>query len=94
VHKVCALLEERFVKFSGVDGALNIPEANDFMGVHSALKSSVDDFEQITGKRPALQNITESFTTTASGGGIIVGFVDLRLIRQLSAQGLLEVSDV
>jgi hypothetical protein len=100
VHTVCALLEEKFVEFSRADRALNIAEptifadANEFVGVHIALKSLVDNFEQVTGKRPALQNIKANSTTTAPGGGIVVGSVNSTLIRQLSAQSLLDVSDV
>jgi hypothetical protein len=98
--QVRALLEEKFVDINGGVGSLNIAEAtifvdaDDYVGVHIALKSLVNDFEQITGKRPALQNITANSTGTAAGSGIIVGSVDSRLIRQLSVQSLVNVSDV
>jgi hypothetical protein len=98
--QVRALLEEKFVDFNAGDGSLNMAEAtifvdaDDHVGVHIALKSLVNDIEQITGKRPTLRNITATSTAKASGGGIIVGSVDSRLIRQLSAQSLVDVSDV
>jgi hypothetical protein len=98
--QVRALLEEKFVDFNGGDGSLSIVEAtifvnaDDYVRVHIALKRLVNDFEQITGKRPVLENITANSTITASGGGIIVGSVDSKLIRQLSAHTLVDISDV
>jgi hypothetical protein len=95
-----ALLEEHFVGFEPEDQSLNVAgatilaDADDFTGVHIALRTLVDDFEQITGIRPALKNATANSTSSASEAHIIVGSVGSTLVRQLSAERRLDVSDV
>lgn len=99
-YTVHALLEENFVSFEPGDqtldiaGATIIADADDFVGIHIALKSLVDDFEQITGTRPALKNVTTNSTISNSPTGVIIGSVGSRLIRQLSAEKVLDISDV
>lgn len=99
-YTVHALLEESFVGFEPGDqtldiaGATVIADADDFVGIHIALKSLVEDFEQITGTRPAFNNVTANSTISTSATGIIVGSVESRLIRQLSAERGLNISDV
>jgi hypothetical protein len=97
---VHALLEEKFVGFEpegqtlDIAGATLIADADDFLGIHIALKSLVEDFEQITGTRPALNNATTNSTVPASATGVIVGSVGSKLIRQISAEKGLDISDV
>ena len=105
-HAVLALLEEKFVSFVSGNGSLDIAgatilaDADDFVGVHIALNSLIHDYEQITGKRPALRNMTANSTalgnTTipASRSSIIVGSLDSPLIQQMSARGVLDISDI
>jgi hypothetical protein len=99
-YTVHALLEEKFVGFEPEDqtldiaGATLIADADDFLGVHIALKSLVEDFEQITGIRPAFNNATTNSTVPASATGVIVGSVGSKLIRQISAEKGLDISDV
>jgi hypothetical protein len=97
---VHALLEENFVSFEHAEGLLDLAgatilaDAEDFVGVHIALKSLAGDFEQIMGRRPEVLNITANATLSVSGNAIIVGSVSSTLIRRLSSQGVLDVSDV
>ncbi|KAI4636186.1 hypothetical protein J4E83_001140 [Alternaria metachromatica] len=95
-----ALLEEKFVGFEPGDQALDvagatvIADADDFVGIHIALNSLVNDFEQIAGTRPALKNATTNSTFSTSSTGIIVGSVGSRLIRHLSSEKGLDISDL
>jgi len=99
-YTVHALLEEKFVGFEPGDLALDIAsatiiaDADDFVGIHIALNSLVDDFEQITGTRPALSNATTNSTISTSATGVIVGSVGSRLIRHLSSEKGLDISDL
>ena len=87
LHSVHALLEEKFVSSEAEQNALNLTEAviiadpDDFVGVHIALKSLVDDLGQITDNRPLLQNGTTGTRANASGSGIIVGSVASSLVQ-------------
>lgn len=96
-----ALLEEKFVTFSpstkasiNIAGASIVADAKDFVGIHIALKSLATDLEQITGSRPSLLNATSNTTISGSATSIIVGSADSALIRELSASGLFDSSDV
>jgi hypothetical protein len=95
-----ALLEEKFVSFSAGNGTLNIvgatvlADADDFVGVHIALRSLVADLEQITGTKPLYWNYTANATVPDTDRSIIVGSVNSTLIRALAARGILEVSDI
>jgi hypothetical protein len=97
---VNGLLDEKFVSFEHAEGLLNLAgatilaDAEDFVGVHIALMSLAGDFAQITGRRPEVLNVTANATLSVSGSAIIVGSVNSALVRQLSAQGILDVSDV
>lgn len=106
---VQALLEEQFISFEAGKNSLDISSAtiiadsHDFVGVHIALKSLVYDFEQITGRRPSLQNITANITTTgrpnlqrsqSSDVHVFIGSLNSSLIHGLSSQGFLDVSDL
>lgn len=105
-HVSHALLEEKFVSFTPGNGSFDIAgatilaDADDFVGVHIALKSLVRDFEQITGKRPTIQNVTANSTTLAnntllgSGSAIVIGSVNSSLIRQLSGRNVIDVTDI
>ncbi|KAF1912642.1 hypothetical protein BDU57DRAFT_583107 [Ampelomyces quisqualis] len=93
-----ALLDESIVSFAAGNGSLDITRAiivadpEDAVGIHIAVKSLVNDFEQITGLRPRCQNYTINTTIPKITSSIIVGTVDSPLIRSLSARGLLDVS--
>jgi hypothetical protein len=94
-----ALLDESFVSFVGngsldIAGATIFADPKDAAGIHIAVKSLVDDFEQITGSRPHYQNYTVNTTLPSVTSSIIVGTVDSQLIQSLSARGLLDVSKV
>lgn len=95
-----ALLEEKFVSFTGGNESLDIArativaDAGDYVGVHIALKSLADDFKQITGAQPTLRNYTVNSTQSGATSGIIVGSVSSTLIRDLSARGHMDVSDI
>lgn len=95
-----ALLEEKFVSFAAANNSLDIAgativaDAADYVGVHIALKSLVNDFKQITGTQPVLRNHTINSTQPGATSGIIVGSVSSTLIRDLSARGIVDVSDI
>ena len=105
-HICHALLEEQFISFAPGNGSLDIAgatilaDANDFVGVHIALNSLVKDLEQITGIKPAVQNITSNSTVPrnstlpTSGSTIIVGSANSSLIRQLSERHVIDVADI
>jgi hypothetical protein len=99
-HSTHALLEEKFVGFSSENASLDIvgatilADADDFIGVHIALKSLVADFEQITGTKPSCQNYTANSTISNVDKSIIVGSVNSTLIRELAARGVLDISDI
>ncbi|PVI01278.1 glycoside hydrolase family 115 protein [Periconia macrospinosa] len=101
-----ALLEEQFVTFNASNSALNlvgatiIADAEDFVGVHIAVKSLGRDVAEITGTTPELHNVTTN--STFSGGlpvgngstAIIVGSLNSSLIRHLAANDLIDISDI
>lgn len=108
-HAAQALLEEKFISFEAssdsfdISSAIIVADPTDFVGVHIALKSLINDFEQITGRRPSLQNVTANLTTIGnpifpanqpSDDYIIIGSLNSSLIRRLSSQGILDVSDI
>lgn len=107
-HTTQALLEEKIVSFTKENNTLDIArativaDAEDFVGVHIALKSLVLDFEQITGNRPRLQNATTQFNASRvsqlslgdADAHIIIGSVQSSLIKGLSAGGAFDVSDI
>lgn len=105
-HLTLAILEEPFIGFTAQNGSLDIAGASivvgvdDFIGIHIAVKSLINDLEQITGVRPEVRNLTINATlwreSTASrlDSAIIVGSANSSLIRQLSAKGAINVSDV
>jgi hypothetical protein len=88
LHPAYALLEEKFVGFDRINGSLNIAgatifsDADDYVGIHIALKSLVNDIEQITGKRPVSRSLLKS-TRPVSGSSIVVGSLDSPIIRRL-----------
>ncbi|KAF2830956.1 hypothetical protein CC86DRAFT_341463 [Ophiobolus disseminans] len=100
LHTAFALLEEKFVGFNGKNGSLNIAratlvvDADDYVSVQIALKSLASDLEQITGRRPPIQNYTANSTASYAGNSIIVGSANSSLIRTLSARGVLDISDL
>jgi len=71
-----------------------VADANDYVGVHIALKSLANDLEQITGTRPAIRNLTLNSTQSVPAASLIVGSVNSTLIRSLSARGIVDVSDI
>lgn len=101
-----ALLEEKFVDFVAGNGTLDIAgasiiaDANDFAGVHIAIKSLGDDLEKITGVRPEIRNVTGNSTSggnstrPATDRAIIVGSLNSTLIRQLSGNGVIGIADI
>ncbi|KAF2873902.1 hypothetical protein BDV95DRAFT_593196 [Massariosphaeria phaeospora] len=101
-----ALLEEKFVSFTTGNGSLDIVgatiivDANDFASVHIAVTSLATDFEQITGTKPHVRNVTSNSTSPgnvslANGStAILVGSLESSLIRELSARGVIDVSDL
>jgi hypothetical protein len=103
---VFALLEEKIVSFAPGNGSFDIAgatilaDAEDFVGVHIALKSLVNDLEQITGTRPAFRNITSNSTvfgnstSLASGPAIIIGSTKSSLVRELSNRNVVDISDI
>jgi hypothetical protein len=99
-HTVCALLEEKFVDFISGNASLDIAratilaDAGESVGVHIAVKSLVDDFEQITGTRPLSLNHTNNSTFSNLTNYIVVGSVSSTLIRELSARGVFDISDI
>lgn len=100
VYAADALLDENFVNFTAGNGSLNIAgativaDSKDATGIHIAVKSLVDDLEQITGVRSPCQNYTANTTLPGITSSIIVGNVDSSLIQSLSVRGLLDVSKV
>lgn len=98
---VGALLEERLVSHSPDAGALDIANArivadqDDYVGVHIALRSLQDDYEQITGTRPDILNTTAtSLDILRPGNSILVGSLQSALIQRLSSAGILDVEDL
>jgi hypothetical protein len=85
MHVSHALLEEKFMSFTlgndsfDIAGATVSADANSFVGVHIALKSLVDDPEQITGTRPVVQDATVNSTTpdyivvSGTGTDVVIG---------------------
>jgi energy-converting hydrogenase Eha subunit C len=100
VYATHALLDESFVSLTAGSGYLDIAgativaDSKDAAGVHIAVKSLVDDLEQITGISSPYQNYTLNTTLPRVASGIIIGTVDSPLIKSLSARGLLDVSKV
>ncbi|KAK5655160.1 hypothetical protein OQA88_6059 [Cercophora sp. LCS_1] len=102
---VFALLEESFVSFEAVAPSSNhvsitnahvLTSQDDFVGVHIAADSLVSDLRQITGVSRDLRkgipsNVTRSETLETA---IIVGSINSTLIRHLSEQNALNVSDI
>ncbi|ORX96760.1 hypothetical protein BCR34DRAFT_524762 [Clohesyomyces aquaticus] len=103
-HVGYGLLEDKFVDFSRVDGSFDIAgamilaDAEDFVGIHIALKSLQSDWEQITGTAPVVRNVTGNYTApgnwTLSESAIIVGSVNSLLVRQLSDRHILDTSGI
>jgi len=100
-----ALLEDAFVSFTPSNGTLNIVgatilvAADDFVGVHIAARSLASDLEQITGAKPDLRNVTGNSTQPGNSNfalkaAIITGSVNSSLIRQLSANDVIDVSEL
>ncbi|CAI6340113.1 unnamed protein product [Periconia digitata] len=100
-----ALLEEQFVTFNASNSTLNIAgaaiiaDADDFIGVHIAVKSLGRDLAAITGTTPEVHNVTANttfsgLTTSTTNTAIIVGSVNSSLIRLLSSNGSIEISDI
>lgn len=101
-----ALLEEPFVSFEpepassqrGIDIA-NAPiliAQDDFVGVHIAARSLAKDLEAITGISRSISNATLSGITASKGNDvfIVAGSLNSTLIRALSAERHLDVSDI
>jgi hypothetical protein len=98
------LLEDRFVSFesNAAASALSITDApiliaqDDFIGVHIAAKSLAQDLEQITGVSRPVTNVTLSGITTLMTPGtvILAGSLSSSLIRDLSAEGHIDISDI
>ncbi|RYP43586.1 hypothetical protein DL770_011581 [Monosporascus sp. CRB-9-2] len=112
VHLLCllgvstlslALLEERFVSFESTPGSVPLHDAailyaaDDPVGVRIASESIANDFEQITGGKPALigVNATNSIDPGEVGrNAIIAGSVDSTLLQSLIQSGKVTVSEI
>ena len=106
-HLSNALLEEKFVSFTpgnkplDIAGATIIADANDFVGVHIAIKSLADDLKQITGVKSEIRNITANSTISANstsapayGKAIIVASLNSSLVQQLSGRNGIDFSEL
>ncbi|KAL1841472.1 hypothetical protein VTJ49DRAFT_7027 [Mycothermus thermophilus] len=101
-----ALLEERFVSFDieaadsqpgiSITNAPILVSEDDFVGVHIAANSLARDLEAITGISRTVSNVTVAGISgnADADAAIIAGSVNSSLIRDLSAQGLLDTSDI
>lgn len=103
-----ALLEERIVSFevdadaAAASAQLDIASApilvseDDPIGVHIAANSLAKDLEQITGITRSVANATLASISSEANRGpfIIAGSVNSTLIRDLSSQGVINVSDI
>jgi hypothetical protein len=100
-----ALLEEKFVSFDNPGAAnsqLAITKApvlisqDDFVGVYIAANSLARDLQDITGVSRTVRNATLSGVTAQShiGTVIIAGSANSSLIRDLAANGVINISDI
>ncbi|KAK3295077.1 uncharacterized protein B0H64DRAFT_434110 [Chaetomium fimeti] len=100
-----AFLEERFVSFDNVgtaDSQLSITNApilvaqDDFVGVHIAANSLVQDLQDITGAVRTVRNATLSGITEQADIGtvIVAGSVNSSLIRDLAVSAHIDISDI
>ncbi|RYP22028.1 hypothetical protein DL765_001934 [Monosporascus sp. GIB2] len=97
------LLEERFVSFESTPGSVPLHDAailyaaDDPVGVRIAAESVANDFEQITGGKPALigVNSTNSIDPGKVGSNaIIAGSVNSALLQSLAQSGKVTVSEI
>ncbi|KAK1750356.1 hypothetical protein QBC47DRAFT_407012 [Echria macrotheca] len=101
------LLEKRFVSFEAIapsDAHLSITNADilvaqdDPIGVHIAANSLASDFEKITGLRRDVRKLLPSNSTGPKGAtldtAIIAGSVNSSLVRDMSARGAIDISDI
>jgi len=107
VSTAVALLEEQFLSFESIAPSaahLTITNApilvaqDDPIGIHIAANSLVSDLQQITGvlrqlRKGSPANITASTNATLQTA-IIAGSVNSSLIRDISARGIINVSDI
>lgn len=96
-----ALLLEPLVTFSeGNASAVEITKADviisddDPIGVRIAAEALVKDLEQITGQKRRLLTWEELASNSTSSNAIIVGTIDSDLIKSLSDDELIDVSDL
>ncbi|KAL4984214.1 hypothetical protein BDW68DRAFT_180888 [Aspergillus falconensis] len=97
-----ALLEEHFVSFKPLSGAISIHNAailydsQDPAAIDIATGSLADDLEKITGRRPrrVAVNANQSSGIGATETAIVAATVDSMLVRDLESRGLLNVSDI
>lgn len=99
-----ALLEERFVAFQASSGALDITNApilyssDDFVGVGIAAESLANDYLEITGTKPGIQDVTrDGLSLNGSSTAIIVGSLKSSLIQRLArngTNGTLDLQDI
>ncbi|KAH7114256.1 hypothetical protein B0J11DRAFT_594766 [Dendryphion nanum] len=90
-----ALLEESFVTFEAIQGAIpihNVPviySADDFIGVGIAAESLAIDYSEITGIKPKLLNTTKQELQSLSSipSAIIVGSLNSTIIRAVAENG-------
>ncbi|KAF2796768.1 glycoside hydrolase family 115 protein [Melanomma pulvis-pyrius CBS 109.77] len=101
-----ALLEEAFISFTPSIESLNIVGAtilvatDDFVGVHIAANSLAKDLQEITEVESEVKNVTTNSTLLANTrvkslkSAIIVGSVNSSLIRHLSTNDVIDVSEI